>query len=188
VLLGWIAGVMAIIAVATTAGSRFLNDFGGVGQSQQAQNILAQRFPPSASRPRPAMRPRSCPAPLGRSGPRRHRQDRPGSGRHPAAGVGDLGLAAGHRHRRAHGLSTIGFDAISAKLPAGDVKAVIATAGSCAAPGLQVALGRAPISAVVSPSPGSSEGIGISAVIVIMLVAFGSVVAMGRPSSLPWPG
>ena len=78
-------------------------------------------------------------------------------------------------------LATVQFDAISAKIPAGDITAVIATAQSYAEPGLQVALGGAPISAVASPSPGSSEGIGISAAIVIMLLAFGSVVAMGLP-------
>ena len=48
-------------------------------------------------------------------------------------------------------------------------------------PDLQVALGGPPISAVVSPSPGSSEGFGITAAIIIMLLAFGSVVAMGLP-------
>ena len=44
-----------------------------------------------------------------------------------------------------------------------------------------MALGGNPISATVSPHPGSSESIGIFAAIVIMLVAFGSVVAMGLP-------
>jgi RND superfamily putative drug exporter len=44
-----------------------------------------------------------------------------------------------------------------------------------------VALDGAPISTVVSPTPGSSEGIGISAAIVIMLLALGSVVAIGLP-------
>ena len=48
VLLGWAVGVIAIIAVASTIGPRFENDFGGVGQSQQAQTILAQRFPTQA--------------------------------------------------------------------------------------------------------------------------------------------
>ncbi len=70
---------------------------------------------------------------------------------------------------------------LGAKIPAGDVKTVIAKAESYAEPGLQVALGGPPISAVISPSPGSAEGIGISAAIAIMLVAFGSVVAMGLP-------
>jgi hypothetical protein len=45
VLLGWIIAVIAIIAVASAAGSRFRDDFGGVGQPGQASSILAQRFP-----------------------------------------------------------------------------------------------------------------------------------------------
>src|SRR5579871_4946904 len=48
VLVGWIVGVIAIIAVASTIGSRFENNFGGVGQSQQAQTLLDQRFPTQA--------------------------------------------------------------------------------------------------------------------------------------------
>ena len=52
---------------------------------------------------------------------------------------------------------------------------------SFAHPGFEVALGGNPISATVSAHPGSSESIGIFAAIVIMLVAFGSVVAMGLP-------
>jgi hypothetical protein len=48
VLLGWIIAVIAIIAVASAAGSRFEDDFSGVGQSGQVSSILAQRFPAQA--------------------------------------------------------------------------------------------------------------------------------------------
>lgn len=41
VLLGWIIGVIVITAVASAAGSRFQDDIGGVGQSGQANSILA---------------------------------------------------------------------------------------------------------------------------------------------------
>ena len=41
--------------------------------------------------------------------------------------------------------------------------------------------GCAPISTVVAAAPGPAEGIGVTVAIVIMLVAFGSVVAMGLP-------
>jgi putative drug exporter of the RND superfamily len=177
VLTGWIAGVIAIIAVASAAGSRFEDDFGGVGGSQQAQNILAQRFPAQAgddaqvvfhsagpiSAPGVAARARQALAAL-----------------RPLPSVTSVSpLVAGADGHTA--LATVGFDAISAKIPAGDIKTVIAKARSYAEPGLQVALDGAPISAVVSPSPGSSEGIGIGAAIIIMLLAFGSVVAMGLP-------
>jgi RND superfamily putative drug exporter len=177
VLLGWIAGVIAIIAVASAAGSRFEDDFGGVGQSGQASSILAQRFPAQAGDAAQVV--------FHSSGPIRSTGVTARAGQALAAirplpsvtSVSPL-LTAGDGHTA---LSTVGFDAVSAKIPADDVKAVIATAESYAEPGLQVALGGPPISAVVSPSPGSAEGIRITAAMIIMLVAFGSVVAMGLP-------
>ena len=177
VLAGWIAGVIAIIAVASVAGSRFENDFGGVGGSQQAQNILAQRFPAQAGDDAQVVfhsaAPISAPGVTARIGQAL-------AALRPLPSVTSVSplVVAGDGHTA---LATIGFDAVSAKIPAGDIKTVIAKARSYAEPGLQVALDGAPISTVVSPAPGSSEGIGISAAIIIMLLAFGSVVAMGLP-------
>jgi RND superfamily putative drug exporter len=177
VLIGWIAAMIAVIAVATAAGSRFENNFGGVGQSQQAQTILAQRFPAQSGDDAQVVFHSSGPV---RAPGAAARIDQALAAIRPlpsVTAVSPLVIAPdGHT-----ALATIGFDAISAKLPPGDVKAVIAKARSYAEPGLQVALGGAPISTVVGPSPGSSEGIGITAAIVIMLLAFGSVVAMGLP-------
>jgi RND superfamily putative drug exporter len=177
VLLGWILAVIAIIAVAATAGSRFENDFGGVGQSQQAQDLLAQRFPAQAGdqaqvvfRSSEEIRAPGVAARIGQVL----------AAIRPLPSVTSVSpvITAADGHTA---LATIEFDAVSAKLPVADVTAVIAKARSFAEPGLQVALGGAPVSAVVSPSPGSSEGIGIGAAVVIMLLAFGSVVAMGLP-------
>ena len=177
VLAGWIAGVAAIIAVAATAGSRFQNDFGGTGQSQQVQDILTQRFPAQAGDDAQVVF--HAAAPIHSRGVAA-RVGRALAAIRPLPSVTSVSpvvtATGGHT-----ALATIGFDAISAKLPASDVKAVIAKARSYAGPGLQVALDGAPISAVVSPSPGSSEGIGIGAAVIIMLLAFGSVVAMGLP-------
>jgi putative drug exporter of the RND superfamily len=177
VLAGWILVVIAIIAVAATAGSRFENDFGGVGQSQQVQDLLTRRFPAQAGDQAQVV--------FRSSGPIRApsvaaRISQALAAIRPLPSVTSVSppITAPDGHTA---LATIQFDAISAMLPAVDVTAVIATARSYAAPGLQVALGGAPVSAVVSPSPGPSEGIGIGAAIVIMLVAFGSVVAMGLP-------
>ena len=55
------------------------------------------------------------------------------------------------------------------------------TAQSAAHDGFRVELGGSPISAAATAAPGPSEGIGITAAILIMLLAFGSVVAMGLP-------
>jgi putative drug exporter of the RND superfamily len=177
VLLGWIGGVIAVIAVASAIGSRFENDFGGAGQSQQVQDILAQRFPAQAGDDAQVVFRSSGPL----DGPGViARVDHALAGIRPLPSVTSVSpLVEASDGRTA--FATIQFDAISSKIPTADVNRVIHKAQSYAEPGLQVALGGAPISAVVSPSPGPSEGIGISAAIIIMLLAFGSVVAMGLP-------
>ena len=73
------------------------------------------------------------------------------------------------------------FDQQAGDLPEDAIKQVVTTAQSFAAPGYHVALGGQAISLVAGAKPGSSEGIGILAAIIIMLLAFGSVVAMGLP-------
>jgi putative drug exporter of the RND superfamily len=177
VLLGWTAGVIVVIAIASTIGPRFENNFGGVGQSQQAQTILAERFPTQAGDDAQVVFHSSgaidAPDVIARV-------DQALGGIRPLASV--TSVSALIRARDGHtAFATVQFDAITAKIPSADITGVIDKAQSYAEPGLQVALGGPPISAVVSPSPGSSEGIGITAAIIIMLLAFGSVVAMGLP-------
>ena len=177
VLLGWIVGVIAIIAVASIIGPRFENNFGGVGQSQQAQTLLAQRFPTQAGDSAQVVFRSSgaIDAPEVTS-----RVDQALGGVRTLPSVTSVSplVRASDGHTA---FATVQFDAITAKLPATDVQRVIDKAESYAQPDLQVALGGPPISAVVSPSPGSSEGFGITAAVIIMLLAFGSVVAMGLP-------
>ena len=79
------------------------------------------------------------------------------------------------------GYLTVNFTTTSDRLPASAVKGVIQVAQAAAHRGFRVELGGAPISTVVTAAPGPAEGIGVTAAIVIMLVAFGSVVAMGLP-------
>jgi RND superfamily putative drug exporter len=169
--------VIAVIAIASTIGPRFENNFGGVGQSQQAQTILAQRFPTQAGDDAQVVFHASgaidAPDVIARV-------EQALSGIRPLPSVTSVSPLI--RARDGHtAFATVQFDAITAKIPSADVTGVIDKAESYAEPGLQVALGGPPISAVVSPSPGSSEGIGITAAIIIMLLAFGSVVAMGLP-------
>ena len=79
------------------------------------------------------------------------------------------------------GFSVVQFDEGPSSLPNSAVKEVVTTAQSFAVPGYYVAVGGQVVENVVSAAPGSSEGIGITAAIIIMLIAFGSVVAMGLP-------
>ena len=176
-LAGWLAGVVAVIALATIVGPRFENNFGGVGQSQQVQAILQQRFPSQAGDDAQVVFRSTAPltSPAVRS-----RIAAVLAGLRPLPSVSSVSPLVPAADGRI-GFATIEFDAVGTKIPAADVRRVIDQARSYARPGLEVALGGAPISDVVSPSPGPSEGIGISAAIIIMLLAFGSVVAMGLP-------
>ncbi len=92
--------------------------------------------------------------------------------------------AAGAHQIAPHGniaFAQVQFTTDTADIPTGAVKNVVSTAEAAARPGFGVALGGNPISSAVTAAPGPSEGIGITAALIIMLLAFGSVVAMGLP-------
>jgi RND superfamily putative drug exporter len=69
------------------------------------------------------------------------------------------------------------------KLNDGEVKKIVDTARAAAGDGLQVETGGSPVEEVRSEEEGegSSEKIGILAAVVVLLISFGSVVAMGLP-------
>jgi putative drug exporter of the RND superfamily len=73
------------------------------------------------------------------------------------------------------------FDQQSVDLPKAAIRRVIDTAEGARASGFEVQLGGQPIEFVLAPSPGSTELIGVAAAVLILLVAFGSAVAMGLP-------
>jgi putative drug exporter of the RND superfamily len=186
VLLGWFLAVVAIIGLAQWAGSRLDNNFAlGSSPSQQAQNLLASRFPSQEGDSADVVLHSSSPldspanaaiiAQLARS--LRPLADVSGVQSPLGPGTASRQLSPDRRI----GFVVVQFDTTAADLPATAVQEVIDTAGRFARPGLQVALGGAPVEQVVSAAPGSSEGIGLLAAIVVMLLAFGSVVAMGLP-------
>ena len=185
VLVGWILAVVAIAALAQWAGSRLDNNFSlASSPSQQAQDLLASRFPAqqgdSADVVLRSPSPLDSPANAAAIG-RLVRSLRPLA--HVSSVQSPLAPGAGRQLSRDHrtGFVVVQFDAAAAGLPASAVQRVIDTADRFARPGLQVAVGGAPVEQVVSAAPGSSEMIGILAAVVVMLLAFGSVVAMGLP-------
>jgi RND superfamily putative drug exporter len=73
------------------------------------------------------------------------------------------------------------FDQQSVDLPKAAIRRVIDRAEAARASGFEVQLGGQPIEFVLAPSPGSTEFIGVAAAVVILLIAFGSAIAMGLP-------
>ena len=185
VLVLWIGGLVAITVLAQGFGSRFQDSFSsGNSPSPQVQNILQARFPQSAGTTADVVLhttgPVTSPATMATT-------------TKMAAALRSLphvsGVVSPFSPQAAHQISpgghiafaTVQFDQDQAAISATTVNRVIDTVKSFAHPGLQVALGGQVISTAVSPSPGSSEGFGIVAAMIIMLIAFGSLVAMGLP-------
>ncbi|HVP04348.1 MAG TPA: MMPL family transporter [Dehalococcoidia bacterium] len=76
---------------------------------------------------------------------------------------------------------TVQYDVRANDLGTGDNTALLDTLDTASAPGFQVEAGGPVIEEFEGEPPGSSEAIGISAAVIILLLAFGSIVAMGLP-------
>jgi RND superfamily putative drug exporter len=181
----WVGAVVVVIGAAMSAGTAFKNDFsGGNSAALRTQHLLATKFPAQSGdtadvvivtdgkltdaanaaqidRMVAALRPLAhvtgVQSPLGANAARQVSQQ------------GNIGFAV------------VQFDNTSDHLPSAAVKRVIHVAQGFRHPGFEISLGGNPIGNVVTATPGSSTSIGVVAAIIIMLIAFGSVVAAGLP-------
>jgi len=183
VLVLWILILIGITVVAQVVGTRFQNKFtAGNTQSQQAANLLSARFPSKAGDTADVVFHTSTPIRANEAA-----INQVVASLRPLAHVSSVTSPfspAGAHQISPHAniaFAVVQFDTTTDNLPPGPINRVIHTAQAAARPGFDIALGGYPISSVAKISPGASEGIGISAAIIIMLLAFGSVVAMGLP-------
>jgi RND superfamily putative drug exporter len=77
--------------------------------------------------------------------------------------------------------ATVTFDKQAQDIPKAAIERVMSTAREAAAPGLQVELGGLAIEQTATTSLGSATAIGLAAAIVVLLLAFGSLLAAGLP-------
>ena len=187
VLTIWILAIIGMTVLAQVVGTHFENKFtAGNTPSQQAANILQERFPSKSGDTADVVFHTSTPitAPANKAAIEKvvaSLQSLP-----YVRGVTSPFSAAGAHQIAQPGKGNIAFAQVqfttdSADIPVPAIKKVITTAQAAAHSGFQVELGGTPISAAATAAPGASEGIGITAAILIMLLAFGSVVAMGLP-------
>jgi RND superfamily putative drug exporter len=182
VLILWLVALVGTNVVAQAAGSNFSNNL--TGGAQPVQQILNRAFP--AERGSPAQVVITSTGPITAASVK-ERTAKLVAALTPLAHVSEV--VSPFTPAGAHQISPDGhiayvqvnFDELAGNLPQAAINKVISTAQSFAAPGYHVALGGQAISLVAGGKPGSSEGIGILAAIIIMLLAFGSVVAMGLP-------
>jgi RND superfamily putative drug exporter len=185
VLIGWLFFLVMVIASSNALGSAFHNDFTlNNSPSHRAFLLLSQRFPTQAGDSAEVVvhTTASVDTPANSAAIARlvavmRAQPSVSAVRSPFGPGGSRQISAdGHT-----AFAVIQFDNTTVNLQTSQTQRLVNVARGFAHPGFQVALGGNPISATVFAHPGSSEAIGILAAIIIMLIAFGSVVAMGLP-------
>jgi uncharacterized membrane protein YdfJ with MMPL/SSD domain len=82
-------------------------------------------------------------------------------------------------HRTA--FAPVQLDMISEDVPVGDVTTMISQVRAASGDGLTLALGGTAVAAAETPGGGPTEGIGVLAAVIVLLIAFGSLLAMGLP-------
>ena len=186
VILGWIAVAIAALALSSAVGSRYATNFSLPGtESQRAADLLKRDFPAQAGDSDqivfaakqgkvsdPAVRARITPM-LASVAKLPH-----------VTGVVSPYAAAGARAVSADGriaFATVNFDQRANELPKDAVNRVISVARGAGSSAVQVELGGQAIQQVQEPPLGAATAIGIVAAIVVLLLTFGSFVAMGMP-------
>jgi RND superfamily putative drug exporter len=177
----WLAIVVGINVVGAVAAGDYSNDFSLPGtESQAAYDLLKDRFPQ-------------------RSGDTADAVFRaPGGVDQPAVAARIDGILAGLRddphvvgitedpstNRSADGtirFATVQFDAIGSDLPVEQIRRMVREVTSAGGNGLQAELGGSVVQFAEFEQPGGEAAVGFMAAVLILLLAFGSVLAMGLP-------
>ncbi|HET8929688.1 MAG TPA: MMPL family transporter, partial [Acidimicrobiales bacterium] len=182
----WLVALVVSGIASGAVGTQFSNSFGGGGsESARAQTLLQERFPSHSGATVNVVfhadTPLSAPANGAKIDSLTGELSKlPGVAAvappDPSQGLRGQTSADGHT-----AFATVTFDADIGNLENAQVAKVVDTARAADSADLQVEVGGQPVALVEQPEMGSSEIIGILAAIVILLVAFGSVIAMGLP-------
>ena len=181
----WLVALVAAMGISGAVGSRYVNDFSLPGtDAQRATDLLAGQFhsqsgdsdqivlhATTGTLTAPATR-----SAVSRMIARVARLPHVASVSSPYA-TGGKELSAD----RKIGFATVGFDLPANTLPGAATSRMLATAGAPRSSALQVEFSGQAIEQARRTSIGFSALVGIGAAIVVLLVSFGSMLAMGLP-------
>jgi putative drug exporter of the RND superfamily len=186
VIIGWIVGLIAMGFIAKSVGSDFSEEFSlPSSDSKDALDLLENRFPAQAGDTVQIV----YKAEGGVEAPA-IKQKMEGVFRKAAALPHVSEVSSPYEKGGAGAVSDDGkiayataqFNVTTDKLNDGEVKKIIDAAQAVGGDGLKVEVGGSPAEEVRGEEEeSSSEGIGVLAAIVVLLISFGSVVAMGLP-------
>ena len=180
----WLLLLIAVTGIGRAAGSAFRDDFsGGNPQSQQAQNLLARKFPADAG-DRAQIVFQAPGALKDTAAPRIEALLQTVRRLPDVTGVTDpLALAGAAQLSRdgRTGYAVVQFDRTSDRLKSTGPNDLIRAVQATDSKHLHVVVGGAPIEKVQKPNFGKSESVGLLAALIILMVAFGSLVAASLP-------
>jgi RND superfamily putative drug exporter len=185
VIFGWIGALVVIGMIAGSVGAHFAEEFKlPKSDSQEAFDLLEHKFPAqSGDTSQIVFKAESgVESPAVKSkmeGVFREIEKFPHVSE--VASPYEKGGAAAVSEDGTIAYATIQFDAPNNKLNKEKTREIISTAQGAAGEGLQVELGGSAITEAQQEEGDSSFGIGLLAAIVVLLITFGSVVAMGLP-------
>jgi RND superfamily putative drug exporter len=178
-LIVWIAGLACLITLWTRFGAGYDNSFSGsdLGQAvlnahfhRQSGDQLTLAIRSEQDIRSPAVRARVA----GALAPLRH-----------AAGVTAVTgpyQAAGQISRNGHiAFATVQFGRPGSAIPNSEALALMQDARSASGPGVTFSLGGDVVDLAETPYGGPTEGVGVVAAAIVLLIAFGSLLAMGLP-------
>ncbi len=186
VILSWILALVGIGALSSSAGSAYTEDFTlPVSDSQQAFDLLERKFQSQSGDAAtivyrddsgvesPAVK-RKMEGVFGEVAKLPHVSEVAS----PYAGDGTAAISDDGKIAYA----TVQYDVTSDKLELGEIDELVDVAQAADGDGLQVELGGPPVEAAGQEDEGdTSFAIGLLAAVVVLLLTFGSVVAMGLP-------
>lgn len=184
VLLVWLAVLVAVNVLAQSMGDAYTNDFKLPGlESQQAQQLLKDRFPERSGDSAqvviradkgimdPAVQPKLDEF-FKQVGGLEHVTVVMSPYQAPQQQVSPGGKIA---------FANVLFDTTASNVPRGVIEGLHELAEGASMDGIQVELGGPIIEFAEPPETGMAEVIGLTSAVFILLIAFGSVIAMGLP-------
>ena len=178
-LAGWLAGTACLITLWMQFGAPASNNFSG---TDNGQTILNQHFPRQSGdtltlairSADPITSARVKARVTGALGPFRNAA-------HVTA-VTDPYTTPGHISRDGHiAFASVQFSVTQTSIPTSEANALINDARAASGHGVTFSLGGDVVDQAETPYGGSSDGIGIGAAAIVLLIAFGSLLAMGLP-------
>ena len=178
-MLVWIAGVAALITLWTRFGAAAQDDFTGSDPGQvllnqhfarQSGDTLTLAIESQQKITDPAVKARVTQA-LAPFGQAPH-----------VTGVAGPYATPGHLAADGHiGYATIQFDVSGAHISNGEATALMHDAAAASGHGVTYSLGGDVVDQAETPYGGASNGVGVGAAAIVLLIAFGSLLAMGLP-------